>query len=192
MQKTGPLLVSRQVGCIPDNDQAVLGSCYCHVDAVVLLNKVAWLRPDHSDKYNVKLTTLWAVDRDDLLFHTLFDEFVHNSIFLRIVRCNNENVALREFDFWHTVDFLVYLLHFIKLADAQVGHVIDSLNFLEVYKWGTFELFHAVSDIHEKEWTLWVEEHFLDVADVATLDFVIVEEHIGHLHQLLVHAILGV
>ena len=58
MQKTGPLLVSRQIGCIPDNDQAVLGSCYCHINTVVLLNKVAWLRPDHSDKDNVKLTTL--------------------------------------------------------------------------------------------------------------------------------------
>ena len=192
MQKTGPLLVSRQIGCIPDNDQAVLGSCYCHINTVVLLNKVAWLRPDHSDKDNVKLSTLWAVDRDDLLIHTLFDEFVHNGILLRIVRCDHENVALRKFDFWYTVDFLVYLLHFIKLVDAQIGHVINGLNFLEVNKWGTFELFHAVSDIHEKEGTPWVKEHFLNVAFIATLDFVIVEEHIGHLHQLLVHAILSV
>ena len=69
-----------------------------------------------------------------MLIHTLFDEFVHNGILLRIVRCDHENVALRKFDFWYTVDFLVYLLHFIKLVDAQIGHVINGLNFLEVNK----------------------------------------------------------
>ena len=50
----------------------------------------------------------------------------------------------------------------------------------------------AVLDVNEKEWRSGVEKHLGDVPHVAALDGVVIKEHVGHLHQGLMHSVLSV
>ena len=53
-----------------DDDEPVLGPCDGDIDPVVLREELAWRRPDSRDEYQVVLSTLAAVDRNHLIFHS--------------------------------------------------------------------------------------------------------------------------
>ena len=84
------------------------------------------------------------------------------------------------------------VLGFFELLEAEVCHGIDRLSLLKVAEGGSLHLLSPVLHVDKEEGSVRVEEHLLDVANVATLDAVVVEEHVGNLHEGLVHAVLGV
>ena len=67
-----------------------------YVNAVVLLNKGAWLCAHHRDKHDVEFATLRTVYRNHLLLHALRDKHVSNYVFLCIIRRDDVNSAFLE------------------------------------------------------------------------------------------------
>ena len=104
LEQACPLLVSRQIGCIADDDQAVLGSCNRHVDAVVFFDEVAWLGPHHWYKDDVELTTLGAVNWNDLFLHIFICKDLHYLILLCIVRSDHKDVSFCKLDISYFLD----------------------------------------------------------------------------------------
>ena len=66
------------------------------------------------------------------------------------------------------------------------------MDLLEIDKRGAFEFFLALGDVDEKKGLFGVQEDLLLVCGVATLNHVVVEEHVWHSHQSFVHAVLSV
>ena len=90
-----------------------------HVDAVVLLNEVAWLRTHHRDEHDVEFSTLRAVNRDYLFFHALGGVKVSDCVFLRVIRCDNVNPAFLETLLWNTWNLLVDFVDIRKLLETD-------------------------------------------------------------------------
>ena len=163
-----------------------------NVDPVVLLDKIAGLRAHHSNEDDIELATLGTIDGNDLILGVGLDESVCYGILLGIVRRNHEDTVARKPLLSHRRDLLVQLLDFWELADAQISHIYSCINFLEVDEWSALELLLAIGDIDKEERLVGVEEDFLDVWNVATLDQIIIEKQVRHFHQALMHSVLSV
>jgi len=124
--------------------------------------------------------------------HVALDKLVKDGVLLGVVRRDHVNASLAEFDLWNGLNLRMELTALLKLAQTEIYQCISSLSFLEVDKRRAFDLLLTVHDVYEQKWSLGVEEHLPDVANVAALNHVVVEEHIGHLHERLVHTVLRI
>ena len=65
-------------------------------------------------------------------------------------------------------------------------------HFFKISEGGALWDFSSIFYVNKEEWSLWVQEGLLGVTYVATFDLVVVEQLVGHLHECLMHAVLGV
>lgn len=175
MEQFGPFFVFTEVSSLTYDNQSVLRPSDCHINAIVLLNEVTRFGPYHGDKHDIKLTSLRAVNRYDLLSHILSDKLVDNGVLLCIVGRNNKDVTPSEPNFRNARSFLVYLGDFFKLACTHVCHFTYDLDLLKIDKRCPFQSFNSILHVNEKEWTLGVQKYFLDVANITTVDLVVIE-----------------
>ena len=163
-----------------------------YVDAVVLLNKGAWLCTHHRDKHDVEFATLRTVYRDHLLLHPLSGIQVRDYILLCIIRSNDVNSAFLETLLWNTWNFFVDLVDLRKLLETNVRQFVYYFSLKVVEKRSALNHFLTIFNIDKEEGCIRVEKNFCNVPNIATLDHVVIEEHVWHLHQGLMHAVLGV
>lgn len=67
-----------------------------HIDPVVLLNVDSWCSTHHGNKDDVKLTTLRAINRDDLILSISLTETVGYGAFLGVVGRDHGDAAASE------------------------------------------------------------------------------------------------
>ena len=84
------------------------------------------------------------------------------------------------------------LVDFLKILEAKVRQFVDYLGLKLVEKRSTFHHFITIFDIDKEEGCTRVEEYFCNVSNIAALDLVVIKEHVWHLHQGLMHTVLGV
>ena len=75
---------------------------------------------------------------------------------------------------------------------AVVLQLNYSFHFIKVAEGSSFTMFSSLWHVDKKKWCVRIHKLFEWVGNVAALDLVVVEEHIRHLHESLMHAILCV
>ena len=81
-----------------------------HIDSIVLLDEVSWSCTHHSHKYDIKLSSLRAIYRYDLILHAVFSELGRNGVLLSVVRRYDKDTTFGEALFGHTWNLFVNLL----------------------------------------------------------------------------------
>ena len=74
----------------------------------------------------------------------------------------------------------------------MVFQLDDSVDFVVIAERRSLDLLSAVRQIDEEEGCVRVHELLPGVSNVAAFDHVVVEEHVGDLHQGFVHSVLRV
>ena len=72
------------------------GASDAHIDAVLLLYKAARSCTHHRDENQIELSTLRAVNRENLVLNAILCEVLSNSILLRVIGRNYVDRILRE------------------------------------------------------------------------------------------------
>ena len=88
-EKPVPIGFFLEAFSVANNDQAMLSPSDADVDAVLFLDELARLGPDHGHKDEVKFASLRAVDRQNLIVDLLVCEVLGDCILLCVVRSNH-------------------------------------------------------------------------------------------------------
>lgn len=152
VEKSVPLGVAAQVPGVANDDEAVLGPRDGHVDAVVLLDEVAWVGPHHAHEHDVELSSLRAVDGNDLVLHVASEELLGDGVFLSVVGRDDADAALLELLDRNGIFFLVQPLGKLELAEAKLSHLVCSFGLLVIDERSALELFFAIDYVDEEEW----------------------------------------
>lgn len=122
----------------------------------------------------------------------IIDEALSDGIFLRIVRSDHIYGILCELHNGHFLEDSVVIQCLFKHLIAVVDIVFDGFDLCDVVIRRAFDLLVAAGNIDEQERILGVHELLFEVGLIATLNPVLVKEHVRHVHQSLVHPILDI
>ena len=86
VEKSRPVFISSQNVGAAHYDKPMLGSSQSDIDSFVVWDELAWFSSDHWHYDKIKLSTLWAIDRKNLVLHAELSEFDRQQIFLSVVR----------------------------------------------------------------------------------------------------------
>ena len=175
LQKSVPLRIARQIVCIANDDQSVPGPRDRDVDPIVLLDEVAGPGAHHGHEYDVKLSSLRAIDRNDLILHAVFGEPIRDCVLLGVIGSDHKDATFLESLLWYARDLFMDLLALCELLYTKICHIRSGLYLLKVDKRSALDLLLSILHIDEQERLGRVQEHLLDVALIATLDLIVVK-----------------
>ena len=174
-----PLFIFPKDFSVAYNDETVFGASDTHINPFAVTDKRARICAYHRNKDDVELSTLRAVDCKHLIFNLIFSEILSDCVFLGIVRSDHVDIILGKFHFWNlSVDTVFKSL---ELLHTKVFELIDNFCLCLVFEGSALLVFYSVRYVDKKEGGIREHKSLIILELVATHNFSIVKESVGHI-----------
>ena len=165
-----------------------------NVDTILVLNKITRSCPYHWDKNEVKLTSLRAINWQDLVINFIINESLWDSILLGVVRGYHVDRVLGKLLDRDTIILVMSLETLGEFLETELLKLFYYLDFCQiVVRSSLFDFqFLTIRYINKQKWRLRIHKMLLRVAHVAWLYHIAIEKRIWNIHKWLVHSVLSV
>ena len=133
------------------DDEAMLGTRDSHVNPVLFLDKGTVARANHRDEDEIELTSLGAIDGQDLVVDICLRKSLSDLVLLSVVRSDHVHAILGKLLDRDPRVSLVSLEAFPEHVETVLGQQGYDLCFFFVVVGGTLPLLDTVRNINEEE-----------------------------------------